>query len=639
MNTDLSQLQTIEVPLRKLMASTDNVRTTPTDDEATKQLAASIQAVGLLQSLVVQQAKRGKYAVVAGDRRFSALTFLCTEGQIPQTYKVPCRLLRGDADLTEISLAENVERESMGILDECAAFQRLVTNGRSVSDIAVRFGYTEALIERRLALARLSPVLLDKYRTGQATLDVLQAFTLSADHAAQEQVWNHLPEWNRRPDSIRRLLSAKDIPASDPQVCFVTLSAYEAAGGATKRDLFADEEGNGVFITDADLLTRLVNEKLEQTAAKIQADGWRWVEIQPETDFRTLAKFRRIPGEPMPLPRKEAAQRKALQKELDALTEQLDGNEDQSEECERQYERIQQLEDEIQAIDDTRCYSFPDHIKQTCGVIVSIAPTGHLQCHYGLLSKEDQAALAGNDSDREQEDVQASEAASEGTDEARPSGYSAALIETLTTEKTAAIAAELTRQPHIALAAVVYSLLLRAFDVELEAYGSQSAIQVSTQNIHLREAENSSAGKALAERRQHLRTLLQNGSPLWPWCLQQTQETLLDFLAYCAAAAVNGIQTKADSNTSSRLAHANALAAALRIDMTRWFVPTADNFFSRVSKGQIATALADAGKPAAATILALKKAQLAAAAETEIAGTGWLPEPIRINAQTTESTE
>ena len=110
MNTDLSQLQTIEVPLRKLVASTDNVRATPTDDEATKQLAASIQAVGLLQSLVVQQASRGKYAVVAGDRRFSALTFLCTEGQIPQTYKVPCRLLPRDADLTEISLAENVER-------------------------------------------------------------------------------------------------------------------------------------------------------------------------------------------------------------------------------------------------------------------------------------------------------------------------------------------------------------------------------------------------------------------------------------------------------------------------------------------------------------------------------------------------
>jgi hypothetical protein len=43
----LNQLETIEVPFRKLVASTDNVRTTPAEKEATRQLAASIQAVGL----------------------------------------------------------------------------------------------------------------------------------------------------------------------------------------------------------------------------------------------------------------------------------------------------------------------------------------------------------------------------------------------------------------------------------------------------------------------------------------------------------------------------------------------------------------------------------------------------------------
>ncbi len=107
----LIQLETIEVPFRKLVASTENVRTTPAEEEATRQLAASIQAVGLLQSLVVQPAARGKFAVVAGERRYSALTLLHDAGQIPQSYKVPCRLLPKGADTTEVSLAENVERE------------------------------------------------------------------------------------------------------------------------------------------------------------------------------------------------------------------------------------------------------------------------------------------------------------------------------------------------------------------------------------------------------------------------------------------------------------------------------------------------------------------------------------------------
>jgi ParB-like chromosome segregation protein Spo0J len=106
--------------------ATGNVRTTPTDDEATKQLAAPIQGVGLLQSLVVQQSPHGKYAVVAGDRRFNALTLLCAEGQISQTYKVLCRLLPSDADLTEISLAGNIGRESMiGCVLNLSSFPQL----------------------------------------------------------------------------------------------------------------------------------------------------------------------------------------------------------------------------------------------------------------------------------------------------------------------------------------------------------------------------------------------------------------------------------------------------------------------------------------------------------------------------------
>jgi ParB family chromosome partitioning protein len=48
----------------------------------------------------------------------------------------------------------------MDALDECLAFQRLASKGKSIADIAAHFGYSEMLIERRLALARLSPVLV-----------------------------------------------------------------------------------------------------------------------------------------------------------------------------------------------------------------------------------------------------------------------------------------------------------------------------------------------------------------------------------------------------------------------------------------------------------------------------------------------
>jgi ParB family transcriptional regulator, chromosome partitioning protein len=63
--------------------------------------------------------------------------------------------------------------------------------------------------------------------------------------------------------------------------------------------------------------------------------------------------------------------------------------------------------------------------------------------------------------------------------------------------------------------------------------------------------------------------------------------------------------------------------------MTKWFVPTADNFFGRISKSQIGDCLGEMGKSnsVAAT---LKKDQLANLAEKEVRGTGWLPRPLRI---------
>jgi ParB family chromosome partitioning protein len=103
-------------------------------------------------------------------------------------------------------------------------------------------------------------------------------------------------------------------------------------------------------------------------------------------------------------------------------------------------------------------------------------------------------------------------------------------------------------------------------------------------------------------------------------------------LAFCAARSLNGIEAKADVNGRGRLQHANALALALQLDMTKWFTLTAGNFFSKVSKARIAEALAEAGEPPAAATAKLKKAELAAFAEKEIQNAGWLPEPVRISA-------
>lgn len=148
----------------------------------------------------------------------------------------------------------------------------------------------------------------------------------------------------------------------------------------------------------------------------------------------------------------------------------------------------------------------------------------------------------------------------------------------------------------------------------------------------LREAEGSTAFLLLEkQRRGWFSKLPRKSGELWRWCLEQNQETLLRLLAFCAARSVNSVKAKTDTDGGGRLQHANALALALDLDMTKWFVPTAGNFFSKVSKARIGNALTEARKPPAVETAKLKKAELAAFAEKEMHGTSWLPEPVRIS--------
>src|SRR5580698_8061569 len=105
-------MTTTTISLNKLIAWDGNVRKT-NPDKGISELAASIAAHGLLQSLVVRKDKRGKYAVVAGRRRLLALQALADAGTAKKDMPIPCTVISDGTDAAEISLAENVQREAM----------------------------------------------------------------------------------------------------------------------------------------------------------------------------------------------------------------------------------------------------------------------------------------------------------------------------------------------------------------------------------------------------------------------------------------------------------------------------------------------------------------------------------------------
>ena len=230
------------IPLNKLVLSDRNVRKTGAED-AIDDLVASIAAHGLLQSLVVQPGKRGKFAVIAGGRRLRALQTLAERGDIETSHEVPCRVIGTDEAAEELSLAENIIRAPMHPADQFEAFRAVIDQGKTIADVAARFNVSEDLVERRLKLGRLSPVILQAYRDEKLDLEEAQAFALSDNHAEQERVFDELAEADQLyPRRIRAALTQGEVPSSDRACRFIGREAYLAAGGMIRRDLFDDED-------------------------------------------------------------------------------------------------------------------------------------------------------------------------------------------------------------------------------------------------------------------------------------------------------------------------------------------------------------------------------------------------------------
>src|SRR5581483_9122108 len=435
-----------------------------------------IVAHGLLQSLVVRKDKRGKYAVVAGQRRLLALRSLAEAEMIDADRPIPCTVIAQGADATEISLAENVQREAMHPADEFDAFKELIDSGVPAADVAARFGVTEAVVQKRLKLANVSPALIAAYRNGEMTLQHVMAFAVTDDHAAQERIWNQISDWQKHdPQIVRDLLTEREITAADRRVKFVTLEAYQQAGGTIRRDLFSDG-ADGVFIEDVMLLETLVAEKLEATAQAVREQGWKWVEIVASFDHEQWSRCERLYPEPIPLTPEQ-------QQELDTLTAEADALGEIDELDDSQQQRFDALTARIENLEDGPT-TWPAETLAIAGAVVTLGFNGEEDIRHGYVKPEDAPAKSAS---RKRKAC--------GTQRGQPP-LPASLVESLTAHRSAALTAVLMERLDIAFAATVHALALPVF------YGNGAheltTMKITAQAALLHRVEGSPAAGVIA---------------------------------------------------------------------------------------------------------------------------------------------
>jgi ParB family chromosome partitioning protein len=358
--------------------------------EALDELKASILAHGLMQNLVVTDDGSGTYRVIAGGRRLEAIRALHEEGKLPGDYAVPCQVVE-DGRAAELSLAENVVRVAMHPADEFEAYAKLADQGHDAAAIAGRFGVTERHVLRRLKLARVAPELLSEYRAGNLDLDCLMAFAITDDHGRQMDVHRSLKAWQRGDaDHIRRMLTEALVESEDRFAKFVGRAAYELAGGRVRSDLFGDE----VYFEDAELLHRLVGDKLDDVRRSLEAEGWGWIEVRAEHDHGVVygcSRLRPTLAE-AEVPAELLAQQEQAEAELRSLDEAEESEGELSEEHDERRERAEDVLAELEGrFEEFKRYD-PEGMK-SAGCYVSVGHDGRLVVERGLVRKKDRQRL------------------------------------------------------------------------------------------------------------------------------------------------------------------------------------------------------------------------------------------------------
>ena len=609
----------VMVPLGKLKKSPKNVRKVPHTPAEIEALAASITALGMLQFPVIEpelgpkDKPTGNYLVNAGEGRRLAQLLRVKRKEIKKDEPIPC-VLDTEHNATEISLAENAIRSNMHPADEYEAFAELhIEQGMGVEDIAARFGVTPAVVKQRLSLGAVSPALLTLYRAGEMNLEQLTAFTVTDDHARQQEVWETLG-WDKGRHAILRALTEGHVSIEDRRTVFVGIEAYEKAGGTVIRDLF-DEEGG--YLTDTPLLNRLVRGKLQSVAEIVIAEGWKWVEVDPEFQYGRVSSMATIDTVERELTVEEQQKLDALQERLEALSTEVE----QDDPTEEALAEIDRLEQEIAALTE-EVFRQEDIVR--AGAFVALGQDGEIRIERGYLRPEDEQQDEGEG--EEDGEGEATPKASTSTN-----GLSAALVAELTAHRTAALRNDLAQAPELALIAVTHALAARAF----YRFDSLSCLALALNATSLSTAspsiDESIAGQAIAARHEAWAARMpREGGALWSFVSALGMDDLMSLLAHCASLSLNAVQRPGDQSRADALDHATALASAMPHDLTRCWQPTAASYLGRVGKDLVLEAVREgAGDDAARQIVGLKKQAMAERAEQLLAGKGWLPPLLR----------
>ena len=219
------------------------------DQNALEELANSIKLKGVVTPVTVRATERG-YELIAGERRWRA-------SKISRKQKIPAYVInvKNDAEIMEIALIENVQREDLNPLEESEAYAVLNSKfGMSHSEIAMAVGKKRVSISNSLRLLKLPTEIRRSLRKGIISAGharaILQGKTLSQMMNAWKKIIDNglsvrdAEALFKRSTAIKK---NKTVRSFSPQVKAIEDQLIEILG--TKVKLKAGKDGGSIEIS------------------------------------------------------------------------------------------------------------------------------------------------------------------------------------------------------------------------------------------------------------------------------------------------------------------------------------------------------------------------------------------------------
>jgi ParB family transcriptional regulator, chromosome partitioning protein len=191
------------------------------------ELANSIKRKGLLQPVIVRTKQDGYFEIVAGNRRLRACKSLGWR-------KIICHIIElDDKQAFEISLIENIQRESITPIEEAYAFKTYVSElgWGGISDLAAKIGKSISYVDKRLKLLELPPEVLEGISNSTISTSVAEELSF-IDDASKQIEFAKMASQKKLSSRQARILAKrfKDSSDTDQDLPLVTLAdIYERA--------------------------------------------------------------------------------------------------------------------------------------------------------------------------------------------------------------------------------------------------------------------------------------------------------------------------------------------------------------------------------------------------------------------------